>query len=338
MIQFQPLFCRWELAWGQVERCPWMPARAAILACCACGHFGRKRTSPPPSPFPTASALLRGGTAKAPLLGAPRPAAARGGAWRPHPAPPTQTAELQQRLQTSRQARRWASQAPEAKTGASRCWPSPGGPEAPRLHRLRATPEPGRAVAGVWSAEGAGRGWRGHPALLGRTVERPPGAPRLRTGVGEGRGGTGCGGGRVLGGLVGGGSLLFRDRYPPRSRLPISFWSMDPFKMLWSQCGGRAQEHPFVPLGFEPPSPLAPSCGAMKMDLYPPSAWGLLALDPPLGLGMWALKSAGGLRSDHQGACGEGDPCSGHKVLGDSVATSIQSLHSRCMGKKQQAS
>ncbi|XP_020937864.1 leucine-rich repeat extensin-like protein 5 isoform X1 [Sus scrofa] len=143
MIQFQPLFCRWELAWGQVERCPWMPARAAILACCACGHFGRKRTSPPPSPFPTASALLRGGTAKAPLLGAPRPAAARGGAWRPHPPPPTQTAELQQRLQTSRQARRWASQAPEAKTGASRCWPSPGGPEAPRLHRLRATPEPG---------------------------------------------------------------------------------------------------------------------------------------------------------------------------------------------------
>ena len=176
---------------------------------------------------------------------------------------------------------------------------------------------------GVWSAEGAGRGWRGHPALLGRTVARPPGAQRLRT---------------VLGGLVGGGSLLFRDRYPPRPRLPISFWSMDPFKMLWSQCGGRAQEHPFVPLGFEPPSPLAPSYGAMKMDLYPPSAWGLLALDPPLGLGMWALKSAGGLRSDHQGACGEGDPCSGHKVLGDSVATSIQRLHSRCMGKKQQAS
>ena len=186
---------------------------------------------------------------------------------------------------------------------------------------------------GVWSAEGAGRGWRGHPALLGRTVARPPGAQRLRTGGGE----RGVGGEGFLAAWLGAGHF-FLETYPPRPRPPISFWSMDPFKMLWSQCRGRAQEHPFVPLGFEPPSPLAPSYGAMKMDLYPPSAWGLLALDPPLGLGMWALKSAGGLRSDHQGACGEGDPCSGHKVLGDSVATSIQSLHSRCMGKKQQAS
>lgn len=254
MIQFQPLFCRWELAWGQVERCPWMPARAAILACCACGHFGRKRTSPPPSPFPTASALLRGGTAKAPLLGAPRPAAARGGAWRPHPAPPTQTAELQQRLQTSRQARRWASQAPEAKTGASRCWPSPGGPEAPRLHRLRATPEPGRAVAGVWSAEGAGRGWRGHPALLGRTVARPPGAQRLRTGR-EGRDGgeRGVGGEGFLAAWLGAGHFFLETDTLPAPASPFLFGVWTPLKCFGVSVGAEHRSIPSSPSGLNPP-------------------------------------------------------------------------------------
>lgn len=251
MIQFQPLFCRWELAWGQVERCPWMPARAAILACCACGHFGRKRTSPPPSPFPTASALLRGGTAKAPLLGAPRPAAARGGAWRPHP-PPRQ-------LSCSSGSR------PPARLGA-------GPLRLQRPRRVRADAGPLLGVPkrpdstgfelhlsqvgqwlGVWSAEGAGRGWRGHPALLGRTVERPPGAPRLRTGVGEGRGGTGCGGEGFLAAWLGAGHFFLETDTLPAPAPPFLFGVWTPLKCFGVSVGAEHRSIPSSPSGLNPP-------------------------------------------------------------------------------------
>lgn len=77
---------------------------------------------------------------------------------------------------------------------------------------------------GVWSAEGAGRGWRGHPALLGRTVERPPGAQRLRTGGGE----RGVGGEGFLAAWLGAGHFFLETDTLPAPAPPHFFLEYGP--------------------------------------------------------------------------------------------------------------